>query len=590
MVSEEKNLESQPFEHTESSSPVPVAVTTTLNDNQDNTNYKGPLFVGSIAGATLGLVAGTASFGFQASLLAVINDDLGPSDNYYWLSLVFTLTLAVCCTLIGRVTDLFGRRYFVVGSYAVATVGSLVASRAGSIDTLIGANVLMGVGAVAQQSHGFVVGELVPQKHRVLAVNLMYAATLPTTAFAPAVAWAWVLHTKAGWRWCFYFTIILNAISCALMLLFYHPPTFHMKSNRNRGEVIRHFDWIGLALFSGGLITFLLGLSWGGSAYPWKSARVIATLVVGGATLIIFVIFECMAPLQVPLIPMRLFRKTGFVANVLSLSLCASCYYAFQILWPQIVSGIYTTDKSYASVLYCASSASYTLGILAASLSRYIGRQKWQVVTVSTIATALLGGLACLTTDNKSTMLGLLIPGLTLIAYAEGVGGATTSLTIDDQAEIGTAVGVALSMRSLISTVALTIYLTVLQNRLKHTVPEEVVPVLLKAGLPESSISLFIGAITSGSFSKVPGATAQIVQAGIVAYRRALVLAFRSVLYTVLAFLLLNILVSLLFPNLDHMMNDSVAARLHDPRNPDTPRAKPSTDHGTITREENAAH
>lgn len=124
--------------------------------------------------------------------------------------------------------------------------------------------------------------------------------------------------------------------------------------------------------------------------------------------------------------------------------------------------------------MYCASSASYTLGILAASLSRYIGRQKWQVVTVSTIATALLGGLACLTTDNKSTMLGLLIPGLTLIAYAEGVGGATTSLTIDDQAEIGTAVGVALSMRSLISTVALTIYLTVLQNRLKHTVPEEV--------------------------------------------------------------------------------------------------------------------
>lgn len=50
-------------------------------------------------------------------------------------------------------------------------------------------------------------------------------------------------------------------------------------------------DFGGIVLFSGGLILFLLGLSWGGGLYPWNSAHVIATIVVGIVTLIAFVLY-----------------------------------------------------------------------------------------------------------------------------------------------------------------------------------------------------------------------------------------------------------------------------------------------------------
>ena len=50
-------------------------------------------------------------------------------------------------------------------------------------------------------------------------------------------------------------------------------------------------DFVGLVLFSGGLAVFLIGLSWGSGSYSWKSAHVIATIVVGAIGLILFVLY-----------------------------------------------------------------------------------------------------------------------------------------------------------------------------------------------------------------------------------------------------------------------------------------------------------
>lgn len=75
-------------------------------------------------------------------------------------------------------------------------------------------------------------------------------------------------------------------------VIFYHPPQFEkLHRNRTRWQEVREMDYGGIVLFSGGLILFLLGLSWGGNLYPWGSAHVIAALVVGIVTLIAFVFY-----------------------------------------------------------------------------------------------------------------------------------------------------------------------------------------------------------------------------------------------------------------------------------------------------------
>jgi MFS family permease len=64
--------------------------------------------------------------------------------------------LAIGYTVIGRLSDLCGRRYFFIGGNTLGLVGAIVSSRATSIPNLIGANVLLGLAASVQTSIPFV--------------------------------------------------------------------------------------------------------------------------------------------------------------------------------------------------------------------------------------------------------------------------------------------------------------------------------------------------------------------------------------------------------------------------------------------------
>lgn len=107
---------------------------------------------------------------------------------------------------------------------------------------------------------------------------------------------------------------------------------------------LKTLDWLGIFLFSTGLVVFLIGMNWGGSAYPWKSGHVLGALFAGFATLVAFCFWEAYSGLDYPLIPMRLFKNIPYDANVACASLAAIVYYANSIIWPTMVSSLFTTD------------------------------------------------------------------------------------------------------------------------------------------------------------------------------------------------------------------------------------------------------
>lgn len=47
-------------------------------------------------------------------------------------------------------------------------------------------------------------------------------------------------------------------------------------------------DYGGIVLYGAGQLLLLLGLAWGGAAYSWTSAHVLATLIIGIVLLILF--------------------------------------------------------------------------------------------------------------------------------------------------------------------------------------------------------------------------------------------------------------------------------------------------------------
>ena len=181
----------------------------------------------------------------------------------------------------------------------------------------------------------------------------------------------------------------------ALMIDSYHPPTFDDKyrHRKTKMQVIKDFDFIGFVLFVGGLLIFLIGISWGGSLYPWKSAHVIATIVIGFLTLVVFVLYECFVPLKEPLVPMHLFRNIPWVADIVLVALGASIYYAFAIMWPIMVFTLYTSDLTYGGLLSCVNGSAINAGqIIGGALCRHIGKQKIQLIVCAITTAGFLGG------------------------------------------------------------------------------------------------------------------------------------------------------------------------------------------------------
>lgn len=109
-------------------------------------------------------------------------------------------------------------------------------------------------------------------------------------------------------------------------------------------------------------------------------------------------------------------------------------------------------------------------------------------------------------------------------------------------------------------------YTVILTNRLKQTIPAEVPPKLIAAGLPSTSVASFLSAIAVGTpaaFAKVQGLRAAIEATGIAAYKVASSHAYQTVFYSTIAFSCLAIICACLTPNVDDQMTDKVVATLH---------------------------
>lgn len=138
------------------------------------------------------------------------------------MALAWVLTSSVGFTLVGRLSDLFGRRYFFAGCSGIATIGCIIGCTANDINQLIGASVLLGFGAAGQISFNYVLGELVPVRHRYAANGVIFLCTFPFAGLGPYIARLLIVDSPGGWRGIYYVTLGLGECNWSA-----EPSTFY---------------------------------------------------------------------------------------------------------------------------------------------------------------------------------------------------------------------------------------------------------------------------------------------------------------------------------------------------------------------------
>src|SRR6202023_1176208 len=133
-----------------------------------------------------------------------------------WILDAYTLVVASFLMLAGSMSDRFGRRRVLQIGLGVFTLGSLLCSRAGTIEQLIGFRALQGFGASMLNPVALsIIANAFPEpKARARAVGIWGAVAGISLGIGPLIGGA--LTETIGWRWFFWVNVPIGVIAAAL--------------------------------------------------------------------------------------------------------------------------------------------------------------------------------------------------------------------------------------------------------------------------------------------------------------------------------------------------------------------------------------
>ncbi|KAH6987232.1 trichothecene efflux pump [Ilyonectria destructans] len=465
-------------------------------------------FIGTVTAQCLGSICAYLGWVLPANTLTLINQDIGPSANINWVATMWTMGSSIGFLLFGRLSDMYGRKYMVLGCTVLGLIGCIIGSCAQSVEMLIAANVCNGIAAAGQLSFGIVLGELVPNKWRGPITTLVFLSSLPFAVFGPVIARAFFENTSSRWRWSYFIGVILGVMSLVLYGFFYHPPDYNQLhvNGKSKWQMTKDLDFIGIFLYISGCVLFLIGLSWGGTQYPWNSAETLCTLLIGVALLASFVVY------------------VGWQSSVVGGG----------ILLGQSIAG------------FCIS---------------YVPKVKYQCIIASGLAFAFMTSLTTISIDRWAATIALGVLTCASIGFVENISFPGVTLIWEPQ-DIGLATGVLGSIRGFGGAIAQSLYVSVLNNQLVKKIPEHVIPAAKAAGLPESSMDQLLAGTSTGDFSAVPGITDSILSSVAVAMKDAYIGSYKIVFYTTIPFSVILFLMAFLVPNMEKFLGNNVAKKL----------------------------
>ena len=226
---------------------------------------------------------------------------------------------------------------------------------------------------------------------------------------------------------------------------------------------------------------------------------------------------------------------------------------------------LYPASASAAGWKACAGAGMFSLGsFVGLALASYIRHLRYFLIFSMSCGTAFAGAVAVGTQYNQSVTIAMIALGCFFLGVVDSISLTLTSIKIDDQNEIGTAVGIAASIRSLGGSVASTIFSTVLTNRLKTTIPAVVPSALITAGLPATSVASFLQAMQGLlPFGDVTGLNPKILAVGTSAYQTASAQAYNTGFLVSIAFSGLGVVASFFCADLNPEMDHVVSKELH---------------------------
>ncbi|QUL56469.1 MFS transporter [Paenibacillus tritici] len=266
---------------------------------------------------------------------------LGGIEHYTWVITIYMLTSTIATVLVGKLSDIYGRKPFLLGGIVIFIIGAFLSGLSDNIYQMITYRGIQGVGGgILMSATVTAVGDLFAPRERAKWTGIMMAIFGFSSVIGPTLGGFMVDHMN--WRWIFWIFLPLGIVAFVMILRMFP------KSTRAASETI---DYAGSIFLSLSIVALLLGFSWAGTKYAWSSPEILGLFAAAIIGAVILIWIERKA--KSPVLPLSLFKNSivtismiiGFLMNAGMMG--AMIYLPFFV---QGVEGVSPTNSGFINM------------------------------------------------------------------------------------------------------------------------------------------------------------------------------------------------------------------------------------------------
>jgi EmrB/QacA subfamily drug resistance transporter len=422
------------------------------------TNKRLWLVLGALA---LAVMLANLETSIIATALPTITGQFQAFESFAWVGTAYIVTSAISTPLLGKLSDLYGRRLIFQSTMAVFLVGSILCGMSQSMNQLIAARAFQGMGGGGIQALAFaILGDILPPRERGRYMGYFTLAFVGSSILGPLVGG--VIIDNYTWPWIFYINvpfIIIVASICHFAL--------KLPFKRRTAKL----DFAGAGLLSLTIASLMIGLEEG--RHGWTQQHVLILFAISLVGLAAFIKVEQRA--EEPMIPLRLFSN-DIVRTCALLGMCAgvvtygagsflSLYFQDSLFVSPTESGLRGLPQMLGVTI-----ATFGIGRLIATSGKY---KRFPIIGSVFSVT----GLLLIAQINGSTKYLFLVIPMIFMGFGSASVFTTTSIASQNAVEfhdLGVATATVMFFRSLGGSFGLAIFGTVLNSTIRSEIPKRI--------------------------------------------------------------------------------------------------------------------
>lgn len=389
--------------------------------------------------------------------LPKIVSQIGGMEYFDWVFTVYMLTSTITAMLVGKLSDIYGRKIFILIGIGIFMIGAFLCGTSDDIIQLIMYRGLQGFGGGMIMSSAFTtVGDLFSPRERGRWQGLLGAVFGLSSLFGPTLGG--YIVDNFDWHWIFWVFLPIGFFAFALILKLY--PSQKAKEKEP-------IDFLGSLTLTITIVSLLLGFTWAGDKFEWASFQIIGLFSLTLISLLAFIFIEL--KVKSPVLPLYLFKNSVFTVSNIAGMLMGMGMFGTIMYVPFYVQGVQGESATVSGLVEMVMTiAMVSSSILVGNLITKTG--KYKIFALLGLIIMAIGLILNSTLQVESSLTRLILQ-LIVVGIGLGVNMPVFNITVQNAVShkyLGVATSAMQTFRQIGGTVGVALLGSVMGNKMAN--------------------------------------------------------------------------------------------------------------------------